>query len=69
MPSGAGIQSVETLEGCARCGKTHVNLTFTLLDKPIVHGEIYPAYTFWCPCPYNGQPILMWLGAKGRVRT
>lgn len=50
--------------GCARCeGDGHDDLTFRRLTHPVVVqgppvcGEV--ELTHWCPCPTNGEPILM----------
>ena len=42
-----------TVRACARCGLDHPELTFKPLTSPC--GD----FTHWCPCPTNGEPILM----------
>lgn len=49
---------VTDLRGCARCrGEGHPALTFTQLVYPIEVEE--GDFTYWAPCPTNGEPILM----------
>jgi hypothetical protein len=55
---GPVIEAVPELRGCARCGGDHTDLAFEKLEQP-VEREGAPTITFWCPCPTNGQPILM----------
>ena len=55
---GPETTAVPELKGCARCGDDHTDLTFEKLEQP-VEREGAPTITFWCPCPTNGQPILM----------
>lgn len=49
---------ITTVEGCARCGLTHEELEFDLLERPIWEHDGRD-YTHWAPCPTNGQPILL----------
>lgn len=53
-------ETVKKLENCARCGGTHLDLTFKLLTQP-VHSDDDggAAYTHWATCPTNGEPVLM----------
>lgn len=44
---------VKRLVGCARCGRTHLNLVFSVLTRPVGKS------THWATCPRNGQPILV----------
>ncbi len=41
------------LDGCARCGQRHLELTFEVFDQP------FGDFTHWAPCPTNSQPILL----------
>jgi hypothetical protein len=41
------------LTNCARCGKTHAELTFRELARPCEE------WTHWAPCPHTHEPILM----------
>lgn len=50
---------IEHQTGCARCDADgHDDLTFKPLTNSVL---LYAAYeaTHWCPCPANGEPILM----------
>lgn len=49
--------TLERLEGCARCGGVHKNLTFSRMARPVQNedGDLQ----FWAPCPANGDPILL----------
>ena len=44
---------VKKLVGCARCGRTHRNLVFSPLLRPV------RVLTHWTSCPMTGEPILM----------
>lgn len=45
--------------GCARCeGDGHPGLGFSLLTHPVVVNE-QVTFTYWAPCPTNGEPILL----------
>ena len=59
--SGRENMIVTDIRGCARCGQNHRKLTFTPLTHPI---EAVEAWTHWCPCPTNGEPILLTITAK-----
>lgn len=43
---------------CARCGKNHESVEFKKLDLPIITKEEI-TFTHWAPCPFNGEPILL----------
>jgi hypothetical protein len=45
--------SVHTITNCARCGRTHTELTFRKLFLPCEQ------YTHWAPCPHTHEPIMM----------
>ncbi|MFA4971824.1 MAG: hypothetical protein WC683_04375 [bacterium] len=47
-----------TVEGCARCGKTHADLLFKRFKRPA------GSYTWWAACPKTGEPILMRIREK-----
>jgi hypothetical protein len=50
---------MKSLRGCARCGGAHVDtIEWRLLTRPIIDGD-GTTWTHWCPCPTNGEPILM----------
>lgn len=50
---------VTGLVNCARCKGTHEEpMNFTRLEHPFVEGD-GTAYTHWCPCPVNGQPVML----------
>lgn len=61
MDAIALLTPIETnIVGCARCGGDgHEGLTFSPLDHPVELADGTPALTHWCPCPTNGQPILL----------
>lgn len=63
QPSGDVFTSVQN---CARCGETHIGLTFKKLRRPVNKS------THWCPCPATHEPILMHrvknLGKKKAVK-
>ena len=44
---------VQTIEGCARCGKGHKDLVFSRLIGP---GD---EYTHYATCPNTRQPVLL----------
>lgn len=46
-----------SISNCARCGGDHDDLEFEVLARPAPSSDL--EYTAWCPCPTNGQPILM----------
>ena len=50
--------NISFIENCARCGKSHKDLVFTILFYPIkdTDGTIWE---WWTPCPFNKQPILL----------
>lgn len=49
-----------SIKGCARChGDGHDGLIFEPLTYPLEMEDGEPALTHWCPCPSNGQPILL----------
>lgn len=50
---------VTKIINCARCGLDHINLDFEKLNSPVYDDDNQIMYTHWCPCPTNGQPILM----------
>lgn len=41
------------IRNCARCGGNHEDLLFWKLRAPCLE------YQYWCPCPDNGEPILL----------
>ncbi len=43
---------VKTIDGCPRCGGTHVGLRFDAMD-----GEVGMA-NYWAKCPVRKSPIL-----------
>ena len=57
---------VTGITNCARCGCAHENLEFKEMAQPLT---LYPdtsdvlketiVFTHWCPCPTNGDPILL----------
>lgn len=48
------------LVGCARChGEGHPRITFFRLTHAFQPQEHVPGWTYWAPCPVNGEPILM----------
>ena len=52
------------VNGCARCGQTHVNIVF----KRFKNGPILRTYTHWALCPETGEPIIMYeLGSTVEV--
>lgn len=54
---------VASVHGCARCGGGHVNkIEWRRLERPVVDGD-GTTWTHWCPCPTNGEPILMRFGS------
>jgi hypothetical protein len=49
------------ISNCARCHGNHDRLRFSKLTHPM---EAEPGvkaytYTYWAPCPTNGEPVLM----------
>lgn len=46
-----------TVDGCARCGQTHVRLTFVPFVVPIVIAG--RTFQYWALCPSAGEPIIM----------
>lgn len=49
-----------TVVNCARCGRTHEQVEWRRLERPIVDAdEERTTWTHWAPCPTNGDPILM----------
>ncbi len=52
--------AVKRLVGCARCGKTHRDLSFRKLARPC--GDL----THWTLCPTSGEPILMQITANAK---
>lgn len=46
------------VEGCARCGLNHDQVTFRPFDQPMFvgHGK---AFSHWGSCPSTGEPILL----------
>lgn len=48
---------------CARCGGTHENLQTKKFERSFAPSEAKGMeWTYWAPCPTNGDPILvtMW---------
>ncbi len=41
-----------SVENCARCGETHLDMQFTKLDN-------CKDYQWWGTCPTTGQPVFM----------
>ncbi len=57
MPDGSYITSII---GCARCrGDGHDNLRFLPFTFAVENDDDSPAFTHYCPCPANGEPILL----------
>lgn len=48
---------ISNIENCARCGGTHKQLKFELLQRPIVD-DAGVAYSYWALCPVTKQPVL-----------
>lgn len=51
---------VVDVSNCARCGHRHRNLSFKRLTIPMIQeylGNV--AYTHFCICPQNHEPLLM----------
>jgi hypothetical protein len=49
-----------SIKGCARChGDGHEGLTFKPLTFPLELEDGEPPMTHWCPCPRNGEPIML----------
>lgn len=55
---------------CARCGGDHPapTIKWEKLERPILDNESIE-WTHWCPCPANGQPILMRNGTSAKLVT
>jgi hypothetical protein len=53
--------NVPILKDCARCGKTHKDLTFEELIFPIdfIEKKKRTVFTHFALCPNNKQPILL----------
>lgn len=56
--------AVIDVTNCARCGNNHIKLRFEPLTQPT-----YDGWTFWAPCPTNGEPILMQVAEEKEDRT
>jgi len=52
-----GDQIITEVRNCARCGKYHDSVTFTLLQQPVNSNGI--VYSYWGTCPNTGEPILL----------
>jgi len=48
---------VTTIENCARCGLTHIDLAFKKFVHPVTDGSTLWGY--WALCPASGDPILL----------
>lgn len=60
-----GSLIVKKIISCARCGDDHLNVLFESLDHPFAPPEAGGlAWTYWAPCPLNGQPILLMAAAN-----
>lgn len=61
---------ISKLTGCARCGETHVHLTFKPFTHPPKQTKVIsadnPVYTHFCMCPTMQEPILMWEEEDGK---
>lgn len=54
---------MERQVGCARCGADeHFDLLFEPLTFPMVDLVDGMTGTHWCPCPVNGEPIILFVG-------
>jgi hypothetical protein len=58
---------VNQIAGCARCGETHADLSFALLQRPIEEHFVgnRVQYTHWAPCPKTGEPVLLLIAGEG----
>lgn len=57
--------TIDKIEHCARCGKTHLNLKFKKLRrKP----GPFTRYTHWGTCPTNKEPIMMRVTEDKKVK-
>ena len=56
---------VTNVIGCARCGKTHKNLKFKLMKRPICSVGRKP-YTHWAMCRTYRDPIILTMRARGK---
>jgi hypothetical protein len=55
-----------SIRGCARChGDGHEDVLWVPLTFPIEDSD-GTLWTYWAPCPTNGQPILMRSDARPR---
>ncbi len=50
-----GVSIRVSLYCCGRCGEPHEDLSFERLVRPMR----FSGWTHWCPCPSNGQPIVL----------
>lgn len=50
---------LESLEGCARCGRDHAKLRFFKLERPMRVAGSEARFTHWAMCPNRREPIMM----------
>ena len=47
------------LHGCARCGEDHANVTFQVLERPVLDVLGKELYSHFALCPTTGAPIML----------
>jgi hypothetical protein len=49
---------IRSVQGCARCGEDHTDLTFWQLEQTMVDGD-GTTWTHWATCPVTFDPIML----------
>lgn len=49
---------IRSVNGCARCGEDHVDLTFWELAQPMIDDD-GTTWTHWATCPVALDPIML----------
>ena len=51
-----------TINGCARCGNTHMNVLAKRFNIPV--SDPVGNFTHWVMCPYSHDPVLVRISAS-----